>query len=134
MRVFIDSNILISALVFDRNELDVLTHVLRKGHQLVTSNHIHEEVFRVMLEKLPEHAKLVDEFIRISGMEIVPGAKYLNMLDQFDIVRDRKDRHVLAAAVAAKCEMIITGDNDLLVLKRCQDVRIVASKGAKKYV
>jgi len=134
VRVFIDSNILISATVFDGNELDIIRRMLRKGHQLVISNHIHEEIFRVMLEKFPEHAALVDEFIRLGAMEIVPSNKYLNMINQFDMVRDKYDRHVLAAAVAANCDLIITGDRDLLVLKKCRNVHILTSKGASKYV
>ena len=134
MKVFIDSNILISAIVFDRNELDIIRRMLRKGHQLVISNHIHEEIFRVMLEKFPEHAALVDEFIRLGAMEIVPSNKYLEMIDQFGMMRDKYDRHVLAAAVAAKCELMIAGDKDLLVLESCRNVRILTSKGAKKYV
>jgi putative PIN family toxin of toxin-antitoxin system len=134
VRVFVDSNILISAMVFDRNELDILRRVVRKGHQLVISKNVQEEVFRVILEKFPEHAALVDEFIRISGMEMVRGDKYLNIIDEYDMVRDRNDRHVLAAAVAAQCELLLTGDKDLLVLKSCRNVRIVTSKGAMKYV
>ena len=133
MRVFIDSNILISAIVFDRNELDIIRRMLRKGHQLVISSHIHEEVFRVVLDKFPEHSALVDEFIRISGMEKVPSSQYLHMTDQFDMVRDKYDRHVLAAAVASNCDLIITGDKDLLVLDSCRNIRILTSKGAKRY-
>ena len=32
-------------------------------------------------------------------------------------VRDPEDRHVLAAAVGGKVEYLVTGDNDLLVLR-----------------
>jgi len=50
------------------------------------------------------------------------------------MVRDKNDRHILAAAVTGKCDMIITGDKDLLILKSCRNIRILNSKGAKKYV
>jgi predicted nucleic acid-binding protein len=42
-----------------------------------------------------------------------------------DVVRDRKDRAVLACAVGGKAEYIVTGDEDLLILKTYQDVGIV---------
>lgn len=134
MRVFIDSNIIISAMVYDRNELEIIENLRLKGHSLVISDHVHEEVFRVMLDKFPEHMALVDEFIRLSAMEMVPTGKYVDTIGQFGIVRDKNDRHILAAAVVAKSDMIITGDKDLLVLKTCRNIRILNSKGAKKYV
>ena len=133
VRAFIDSNILISAIVFDRNELEVIEHLKRKGHQLVISYHIHEEIFRVMLDKFPEYISMIDEFIRLSAMEIVPVDAYIDSINQFDGIRDKWDRHVLAAAVAGKCELIITGDKDLLILNNVRDIRILTSKGAKKY-
>ena len=133
MRVFIDSNIVISAIVYDRNELDVIDDLKRKGHQLVITDHVHEEIFRTMLEKFPEYLSVIDEFILISRMETVPAKNYIDSIDQYDMVRDKHDRHVLAAAVAAKCELIITGDKDLLVLKKCHNIHILTSKGAMKY-
>ena len=75
----------------------------------------------------------LDENIRLFHLEIIPSNKYLDTIDQFDMVRDIYDRHVLAAAVASKCELIITGDKDLLVLDSCRDVRILTSKGTKRY-
>lgn len=133
MRIFIDSNIIISAIVYDRNELEIIKSLLQKGHQLVISYHIHEEIFRVMLEKFPEYAVLVDENIRLFHLEIIPSNKYLDAVDQFDMVRDKYDRHVLAAAVSSNCDLIITGDKDLLVLDSCRNIRILTSKGAKRY-
>lgn len=134
VRVFIDSNIIISAMVYDRNELEIIERLKLKVHNLVISDHVHEEVFRVMLEKFPEYMALVDEFIKLSAMEIVPSDKYEDTIDQFGMVRDNNDRHILAAAVAGKCDMIITGDKDLLVLKSCRNIHILNSKGAKRYV
>lgn len=133
VRAFIDSNIVISAIVFDRNELEVIESLRLKGYQLVISYHIHEEIFRVMLDKFPEYISMIDEFIRLSAIEIVPVESYIDSIDQFNFIRDRWDRHVLAAAVAAKCELIITGDKDLLILNKVRDIRILTSKGAKKY-
>lgn len=134
VRVFIDSNIIISAIVYDRNELEIIEYLKLKGHRLVISDHVHEEIFRVMLEKFPEYIALVDEFILLGAMDMVPSAKYFDTIGQFGIVRDNNDRHILAAAVAGKCDMILTGDKDLLVLKSCRNIRILNSKEAKRHV
>lgn len=41
------------------------------------------------------------------------------------IARDRDDDHVIACAVAAKANLVVTGDRDLLVLKAYRGLRIV---------
>lgn len=41
------------------------------------------------------------------------------------VCRDPADNRVLEAAIAGNCEFIITGDKDLLILKKYQTVRIL---------
>jgi putative PIN family toxin of toxin-antitoxin system len=41
------------------------------------------------------------------------------------IVRDPDDDHVLACALAARADLIVTGDSDLLTLLNYQDIPIV---------
>lgn len=134
MRIFIDSNVLISALVFDGNELNLIFSSMNMGHTLVISEHIEEEVFRTMLEKFPEHSKIMHEFINLASFEIFAKEKYQDNINNFDIVRDRHDRHVLASAASAKCDMIVTGDKDLLILKMSQNMKILTSKEALKLI
>jgi putative PIN family toxin of toxin-antitoxin system len=114
--------------VYDGNELKAIFRSLEEGHTLVISEHIEEEILRVMLDKFPEHSKLFHEFISLAGFEIVHKDKYLNKMDNYNIVRDKHDRHVLASASSSKCELIITGDKDLLILKKIDNIRIIKAK------
>jgi predicted nucleic acid-binding protein len=43
------------------------------------------------------------------------------------IIRDPDDDAVLAFAVTAECEVIVSGDDDLLHLKRYQNIRILTA-------
>ena len=44
------------------------------------------------------------------------------------VCRDKSDDVVLATAVAGKADVIVTGDDDLLVLKRFRGIRIVSPR------
>ena len=127
MRIFFDANILISAIVFDGNELEAILKSTDAGHTIVISDHIEEEVFRVMLEKFPEHSKLFHEFIAMASFEVVPREIYINNLEHYNIVRDKHDRHVLACADLTKCNIIVSGDKDLYELKLFNNIKILKS-------
>jgi putative PIN family toxin of toxin-antitoxin system len=44
------------------------------------------------------------------------------------ICRDKDDDAVLATAVAGKADVIVTGDDDLLILKSYQSIRIITPR------
>lgn len=46
------------------------------------------------------------------------------------ICRDSDDDHVIACAIAASAEIIVSGDRDLLDLGRYGEIRILSAAGA----
>lgn len=50
------------------------------------------------------------------------------------VVRDPDDDHVLACALAARADLIVTGDNDLLDLNAYQDIAIVTAAEALRRI
>jgi putative PIN family toxin of toxin-antitoxin system len=101
---------------------------------MVISEHIESEVARTMLEKFPEHHKLVDEFIRLAEFVVIPKERYADKITGISIVRDKYDRHILACAEEAKCDYIVTGDKDLLSLREYKGISIIKSKEYLKIV
>lgn len=81
-----------------------------------------EEFKRVLLEKIKVDLELVQSAISILTsnailVEPIP-------LDK-PICRDKDDDNILALAVSGKANCIITGDKDLLVLKKHEGISIL---------
>lgn len=121
VRVVLDTNILVSALVYGGNPIKVLLFALNKRIQVITSPILLSELTDIISKKFPlslEDMHLLEKEMQ-KNFVIVHPSKILN------IVRDEDDNRVLEAAVAGKCNFIITGDQDLLDLGKYENIRIV---------
>lgn len=78
-----------------------------------------------MIEKFGYTAELAAEAVTVlrSRMKVVPALK----LDR-PVCRDPDDDNILAAAVSANCDCVITGDEDLLVLKAYEGIDILSPR------
>ncbi len=113
-KIFIDTNILISAIVFDKKELELLIRCTSEGDKIYISEHIMEEATRIFMKKFKGYIKIFEKFIDISEIEIIHKKLYEKKIKKFDDIRDKYDAHVIACAEASKCKFIITGDKDIL--------------------
>lgn len=116
LRVFFDSNVLVSALAFDGLERRLFVESRRLGVIPVVSDDVLREARRVLHLKFSGRVPPVFEPLEPWFDEVVPRVQYLP-LQAAQSVRDARDSHVLAAAQAAHCPVIVTGDDDLLVLQ-----------------
>lgn len=110
-RVFLDSNVLISALIGDPDAASViLVDWLTGSHPglLLTSRCNVEEVERNLARKLPRAIPLWKAFLKRSAITIVPCAKGRSR------GINAKDAPIVAAAVAAKATHFVTGDKRLI--------------------
>jgi len=126
MRVVIDTNVFISALLSSRSLPAQLVALWQKGHfSLLTSIEQIEELRRVtrypkMRARLSPMlaGRLVNELRRI--------ATVLDDLPVVTICRDPWDNYLLATVEAGAANMLITGDKaDLLSLDRHAGARII---------
>ena len=110
MKVFLDTNVLVAAFATRGLCADVLGSVLA-DHQLVTGEVVLTELRRALSRRLKVPAATVDaipEFL--SEYEVVPKPKAPSDVP----IRDPDDRWILASAVIARADVLITGDADLL--------------------
>ena len=126
MRIFLDANILVSGIIFKGKEHDLLTK--NKNILFITSEDALDETRAAITKKFPESSELVEIFLNILNLTVIKRKDYLSKLDEYTTVRDRNDRHILAAAVIGKVEYIVTGDADLLSLKTYSNISIVQAR------
>ena len=110
MRVFLDTNVLVSGFATRGLSADVVRLLLAE-HELLTGEVVLEETRRVLTEKFgvpEEKADEIEGLLRRRHVEPLPES------DPPVEVRDSDDEIVLASAIAAGAEILITGDKDLL--------------------
>ncbi len=125
MRVFLDTNVLVSAFATRGLCADVVRHVLAE-HELLTGEFNLAEMRRVLRVRFRVPGATVDAIEKlIRGQVVVPRPR-----ETVDIaVRDPDDAWVLASAVAGKADVLVTGDRDLLELAGRAPLRILDARG-----
>ncbi len=124
MKVFVDTNVLVSAIAARGLCADVVREVLA-SHDLVVSEQVLNEVGRVLRAKLGAGADPVADYVRLLRQGSVmarPGR-----VPAVEI-RDREDLPILAAATAARAEVFVTGDRELLELGAVEGVEILSPR------
>lgn len=121
MRIFFDTNVLVSAFIAHGTSSEVFEHCL-SSCQVYTSPFIMGELKDVLSSKLHLSASRITEISEflMSNLELVEAGGL-----EEKVCRDPDDDFVLAGAFAAKADCLITGDEDLLVLKEYKGVRII---------
>ena len=132
MRVVLDTNLLISALIFRGLPAQLLLRFENPQHALFTSPQLLAEledvIFRNKFEKPIAQAQtsarqLFDGFVALAHT-----VKASPLRER--VSRDADDDAVLACALAAGADLIVSGDDDLLVLKQYQGIPILAAQQA----
>jgi len=101
---------------------DVLQLILDK-HELLTGELVIEELRRALSIKFGMPADIVKGYERfLRGYHVEPKPLHLPDLD----LRERNDLIVVGSAINAKAEILITGDKEMLALKKKpKDLRII---------
>lgn len=129
MKVVLDTNVLIAALISNGVCSDVLEHCVQR-HTLVGSEFILSELRDHLANKFHYTSHETEVAINLlqSSMEMV-----VPVVLEFTGCRDSDDVIILATAIAGNAECIITGDKDLLVMQRFQTVMILRPTEFTKY-
>ena len=125
MRVFPDTNVLASAFGTRGLCADVL-RLIPEQHELLIGEMVIEELRRVLKTKFRIPAETVGEIESFLGSyRVEPKPRNLPILN----LSDYNDVIVIACAIQAKAEVLITGDQEMLRLKGgAEPLRIVSPR------
>jgi len=123
VRAVFDTNVLVAAFATE-GLCGTLLRRARKGElQLLLSPGILQEFQRVLRGKFaaaPEEIRKAVALVKEAAELVTPGPA-----PPPRVCRDRSDDAILACAVAARAEFLVTGDDDLLELHTFRGIRIV---------
>ena len=110
MRIMLDTNVLISSIIFKSKIMNELIAAILKDHRLVLSSFVIEELKSVVQRKFEGRAAELDHFLTVLPFEYVYTPDEMDE-DLFEI-RDEMDYPVLYSAIVEDVDILITGDKD----------------------
>ena len=122
-KVVIDTNVFISGILYGGNAEAILTLVRDRIVSLVISPETSVELFRKLHQFSVEDEIVEDLDILLDThtIKVIPNRKIQRS-------RDPKDNMFLDVAIAGHADYLISGDKDLLVLKKIESTAIVSPK------
>lgn len=124
MRVFLDTNVIVSAFAARGLCADLLELVLLE-HDLILGRNVLRELDKALRGKvrLP-----VDAATEIAGFLVGEAARVMDGAKPADVNADPDDARVLGEALAGQAELFVTGDAVLLRLGAVGALRIVSPR------
>lgn len=106
----LDTNILLSAMLFPGERMDALMHKASVENHLVISSYVLDEFFDVIRRKFPSQERTADRFFQRVPYELVytPKEPELGLF----VIRDPDDYAVLYSALVEDVDIFVTGDKD----------------------
>ncbi len=111
MRIMVDTNILISTLVFRSEHLTKVIEKAAEEYTLVLCSYVIDEIYIVVQRKFPKHKNTINRFLSKLSFELVYSPKEIEGERLFDI-RDENDYIILHTAIIEDVDILITGDKD----------------------
>jgi putative PIN family toxin of toxin-antitoxin system len=124
VRVFLDTNVLVSALTTRGLAADVFRLALSE-HELLTGEVNLVEFRRVLKQKMRVPARHIEEAERLLREQTISPRPAIAIEIK---LRDPDDKWVLASAVAGGADVLVTGDKDLLDLGRAAPLPILTPR------
>ena len=124
MTVVLDANVVVAAFAA-HGICEAVLELCLDAHHILISEQLLDEIAQSLKHKLKLPASTATRiltFLRESTTLVTPAPV------PPDACRDPEDLHVLGLAVAGSADCLVTGDNDLLVLEKVAECRILSPR------
>lgn len=123
-RFVVDTNVLISALLFNNSVPFRAIELAEKQGMILYSEATLNELEQVLnRKKFNKYLSLEDRQVFL--LKFISASELVSITEKIAVCRDEKDNKFLELAVSGNANVIVTGDLDLLVLNPFQSVEIV---------
>lgn len=121
MRIVIDTNVLISGIIFGGKPSKIIELLFGKKISVFASPEMVDEYKRIYGELGERYAKRTHNELNeiINSMNILPSHSHI------EVCRDPDDNKFIECAIDNRCIYIVSGDKDLLVLEQYEDIGIL---------
>ena len=123
MRVFLDTNVLASALT-TRGLCSDLIEVVLQSHEMLMSDHVLAELKRILPAKLGQSEEVTDGFINLLRSH----ANLVTAKHPPPPLPDADDELIVASAIAGEANVFVTGDKALLELRSVENLPVVSPR------
>ncbi len=124
MRVLLDSNVIVSAVATRGLCADIFRAVLA-DHELVTCSKVLQEVERILRSKFSVPDNLISEYLELIRQDaIFAEAEEVPAVN----LKDADDMEIIGAAISGKADVMVTGDREVLEIKRLRRLRIISPR------
>ncbi len=121
-KVVLDTNVLISALVFGGKPRQITDLLADKMIRVAVSQEALTELRRKITAKFPDYVEVLKRFEKLLERD----AQLVTLGSiQINICQDPDDNKFIETALLGNCDYIISGDRHLLELKQYQDIKII---------
>ena len=122
MRLVFDTNIFISALVIPGSRAEkAILRILDGADTLLISKPILDELLSTLARKFSRDPEALSQ-VAVMMMEMAELVEPKNTVEVFN---DDPDNRVLECAESGQADVIVTGDKEMLLLKRYQGIQLI---------
>ncbi len=123
MRVVFDTNIFISALVIPGSRAEkAILRILDGADTLLISKPILDELLSTLARKFSRDPEALSQ-VAVMMMEMAELVEPRNTVEVFN---DDPDNRLLECAESGRADVIVTGDKEMLLLKRYQGIQLIS--------
>ena len=126
IRIVIDTNVFISAIVFGGKPRQVINLVADDSVTFIMAEAIITELRRIIVSKFPG---FLEDLMKVEKL-LEQDAEWVKLgFNTERITRDPNDDKFIETALIGNCHYIISGDKDLLDLKEYKGIKILSPAG-----